>query len=79
MRYEIVFHPDHADPPFTLWLIEVEGPNPELALRRNLGEVIASARSTAREYFGADIFTPKQLKDQIHVIGESRWLAAKDL
>jgi hypothetical protein len=80
MRYQTVLHLEHADPPLTLWLIEVEGQNAELALKRNLSEAIAVARKTARDYFGADIFTEEELQNQVHIIGESgRWLAAEDL
>jgi len=80
MRYQTVFHLDHADPPISLWLIEVEGPAAELALKQNLREAIAAAGRTARGYFGADIFTPEELTNQIHIIGEGgRWFAAEDL
>jgi hypothetical protein len=80
MRYEVVFHPDHADPPFTLWLSELEGSNPSLALKQNLSDVMTIAQRIARQHFGADIFTEEELKDQIHVIDESgRWFAAENL
>jgi len=79
MRYQTVFHLDHADPPISLWLIEVEGPTAELALKQNLREAIVAAGRTARDLFGADIFTQEELENQIHVIGEDgRWFAAED-
>ncbi|MGH2522091.1 MAG: hypothetical protein ACRDH2_06265 [Anaerolineales bacterium] len=80
MLYQAVFHPDHADPPFTLWLIEIEGPNPTFALKWNLRQVMGAAKSAAREYFGADLFTQEELQNQIHVVDENEdWFAAKDM
>ena len=80
MRYQTVFHLDHADPSISLWLIEVEGPTLELALKQNLRQAIVAAESAAREYFGADIFTQEELGNQIHIIDEDgRWFAAEDL
>ena len=80
MLYQTIFHPDHADPPFTLELVEVEGANPRLALKWNLDEVVASAQEVCRDYFGTDIFTRNELASQIFIIDDNgRWLSAEDL
>jgi hypothetical protein len=79
MLYQVVFQLDHADPPNSFWLIEVEGPNLGLALKQNLRQVMAAAEKTAREYFGADIFTQEELRNQIHLVDkDGRWFAAED-
>ena len=79
MRYQTVFHLDHADPPVSLWLIGVEGPTAELALKQNLEHAIVAARRKARDYFGADIFTQEELRNQIHFVDkDGRWFAAED-
>ncbi len=80
MLYQTVLHLEHADPPLSFWLIEIEDQNAELALKRNLRDAIAVARRTARDYFGADLFTEEEIRNQIHAIGEGgRWFAAEDL
>jgi hypothetical protein len=78
--YQAVFHADHADPPLTLCLIEVEGRNAREALKENLDKVVASAQEVCQDYFGAEIFTTDELVSQIHIIaGNGRWFAAEDL
>ena len=67
-RYHAVFQPARAQPPFVLWLIEIEGHSAEDALKANLERVTASARAVCLDYFGAEIFSREELLSQIRVI-----------
>jgi hypothetical protein len=78
--FQTVLHLEHADPPLTFWLIEIEEQSAKLALKRNLSDAIVVARRAARDYFGADILTEEEIKNQLHTIDEGgRWFAAEDL
>jgi hypothetical protein len=80
MSYQTIFHPNDADPPFTLMLLEIEGQSPESALTQHLEAVVDAAHRACVEYFGAELFTRDELIRQIYVVDrEGRWHAAREV
>lgn len=80
MRYQTLFHPERADPAFTLMLMEIEGHSPEQALARHLDAVMAVAHRECVGYFGADLFTRDELMRQVYVVDKNgHWHSAREV
>ena len=78
MRFEAVLYNGYSNPPATYSLAEIEGPDAEVALKRNLKKVIAAAEKicgSCDERF----FTKKDLIKLIYVLRGKRWLPAKEV